>query len=79
MNKGIREVEAGLYILSFTLDSTVWNSTHLPSLELATALRSEILMRSVWWANVDQLNQQQIIKDLNQCQRQVLKAWSYLT
>ena len=45
MTKGIREVEAGQYVLSFTLDSTVWNSTHLPSLVLAIALRSEILMR----------------------------------
>ena len=79
MTKGIREVKPGLYILSFTLDSTVWNSTHLPSLELALALRSEILMRSVWWENADNDNQHRFIKDLNQCQRQVLKAWSYLT
>ena len=77
--KGIQEVEPGQYVLSFTLKSSIWMSTRLPSLELALALRSEVLMRSVWWASVEDLTNQQIIRDLNQCQRQVLHAWSFLT
>ena len=77
--KGITEVEPGRYVISFTLKDSIWTSTQLPSLELALALRGEILMRSVWWSNVKNINYQQFIRDLNQCQRQVLHAWSFLT